>query len=375
MSGAGRGLRYLLAGGGTSGHVNPALAIAEQIKKEDPEADIRFCGTARGIEHEIVPRAGYPFIAIRARGLPRRLSAELFRALADFLAGRRQCRRLIRTFRPDVVIGTGGYVCSPVVAAAASMHVPILLHEQNAFPGRSNRLMARRSQMVCISFPGTERWFSAGTPIVLTGNPVRSLFFQLEREEARRLLQIDPAQPVVLAMGGSLGAQSINQAILGLDPWLRDPAAWPAGRRPQIHLAAGQRQYDAVAAAAAGFSWLKVSAYIHDIHLVMAAADLLICRSGAITCSELAALGRPAVLVPYPYAAGDHQTYNARVFADAGAALLCPDQQLNAGWLADNLRSLLADPDRLDGMGRAAKTLARPDAAAAICACMRRVIL
>ncbi|MEA4888508.1 MAG: undecaprenyldiphospho-muramoylpentapeptide beta-N-acetylglucosaminyltransferase [Clostridiaceae bacterium] len=366
MNGAVKGRRYLLAGGGTSGHVNPALAIADQLKKDDPTADIRFCGTARGIEQDIIPRAGYPFQAIRARGLPRRLSPDLFRALADFWAGRRQCRQLMREFCPDVVIGTGGYVCSPVVAAAASLHIPVLLHEQNAFPGRSNRLMARRSQMVCVSFPGTEHWFHTKAPIILTGNPVRSLFFELDRQEARKTLNLDPDERIVLAMGGSLGARSINQAVLGLSPWLDDLTQW-AGGPPTVYLAAGSRQYAEIASSGRGKDWLQVRDYIHDIQLYMAAADLLVCRAGAITCSELAALGRPAVMVPYPYAAGDHQTYNARVFADAGAAILCPDAQLQPAWLAQTLHDLLLQPDRLQEMGRAAKQMARPDAVSAIC--------
>jgi UDP-N-acetylglucosamine--N-acetylmuramyl-(pentapeptide) pyrophosphoryl-undecaprenol N-acetylglucosamine transferase len=179
-------LRFILAGGGTSGHINPALAIADQIRLEHPDAEILFCGTSRGLEQTMVPRAGYDFRAIRARGLPRRPSIEMLRALADFFAGRRQCRQILREFKPDAIIGTGGYVCSPLVAAATSLKVPVLLHEQNAFPGRSNRLMARNSQMVCISFPGSEEWFRTKSPIVLTGNPVRPEFFKLTRQAARK---------------------------------------------------------------------------------------------------------------------------------------------------------------------------------------------
>jgi UDP-N-acetylglucosamine--N-acetylmuramyl-(pentapeptide) pyrophosphoryl-undecaprenol N-acetylglucosamine transferase len=344
----------------------PALAIAEQLKRDDPSAEIRFCGTARGIEHDLVPRAGYPFDVIRASGLPHRLSKELFRALADFAAGRRQSRQLLMTFRPDVVIGTGGYVCSPVVAAANSLHIPVLLHEQNAFPGRSNRLLARRSQAVCISFPGTEKWFAAGTKITLTGNPVRATFFELDRAAARQQLGIDPEVFLILATGGSLGARSINQAVVGLAPWIANPSFWTLAR-PQIILAAGQRQYAETMAASAGCDWLSVHDYLHDMHLYMAAADLLICRAGAVTSSEIAALGRPSIMVPYPFAAGDHQTFNARAFSEIDAALLCPDQELKPEWLARTLLELAADPDRLVRMGKAAATLARPDAARDIC--------
>ena len=360
-------LRFLLAGGGTSGHINPALAIAEQIRRDHPAAEILFLGTARGIESEIVPRAGFDFKAIRARGLPTRPSLEMARALADYLAGRRQCRQLLKNFRPNAVIGTGGYVCSPVVAAAASLHIPVLLHEQNAFPGRSNRLMARRSQAVCISFAGTERYFPVGIKTTLTGNPVRDIFFHMDSRQARAALAIDPLQRVILVMGGSLGARSLNQAVLGLDGQLPANPVAGAEKPPMVILAAGKKQYEAVKEAAAGKNWLTVRDYIHDMHLYMAAADLIICRAGAMTCAELSALGRPSILVPYPYAAGDHQTFNARALADAGAAVLCPDSEMTPVWLAAALARLFNDPACLDRMGKSALALARPDAAAAIC--------
>lgn len=366
-------LRFVLAGGGTSGHINPALAIAEQIRLDHPDAEIRFCGTARGLESSLVPRAGFDFMAIRARGLPTRLSPDLFRALADYAAGYRKCRSLLKAFRPNAVIGTGGYVCSPVVAAASSLKIPVLLHEQNAFPGRSNRLMARRSQAVCVSFPGTEKRFSTHAPITLTGNPVREVFFHQDRASARAALGLDPQRPVILAIGGSLGARNINQAILGLDLPEDSPVG---GLKPHLILAAGKQHYTAVAAMAAeaGKSWLEVHEYLYDMHLYMAAADLLICRAGAMTCMELSALGRPAVLVPYPFAANDHQTFNARVLADAGAALLCLDSELTPAWLASTLQELFSDPDRLAGMGRAAAGLAKPDATSAICRCLYEVM-
>jgi len=353
------GLRFLLAGGGTSGHITPALAIAEQIRLDCPDAEIRFCGTARGLESDLVPRAGYAFTPIRARGLPMKLSMDMIRALADFAAGRRQCRRLLREFQPNAVIGTGGYVCSPVVAAAASLKIPILLHEQNAFPGRSNRLLARRAAAVCVSFPGTEQRFPSGTPVILTGNPVRSAFFGLERNAARAQLAIAQDQTLILVIGGSLGARSLNEAILGLD--------WPGELKPSVILAAGRQHFTSVSEAARGKSWLSVREYIHDMDLHMAAADLIICRAGAMTCAELTALGRPSILVPYPFAASDHQTFNARVLADAGAALLCPDAELSPAYLMTALQDLLADPVRLQAMGRNAASLARPGAVRDIC--------
>jgi UDP-N-acetylglucosamine--N-acetylmuramyl-(pentapeptide) pyrophosphoryl-undecaprenol N-acetylglucosamine transferase len=209
----------------------------------------------------------------------------------------------------------------------------------------------------------------------VTGNPVLPAFFGQDRREIRRKLHPDDERPLILAMGGSLGARTINQAILGLVPWVRQ-------RRqenlplPRIILAAGSRQYEAIAAAGGPHrDWLEVKEYLHDIHEYYAAADLLICRSGALTCSEIAASGRPSILVPYPFAAGDHQTYNAKILVDAAAALICPDAQLTAEWLAGQLTGLLSDPDRLAAMGRQALTLARPDAAADIYSRLMEIVL
>lgn len=371
-------LRFLLAGGGTSGHITPALAIADQIRLDHPDSEIRFCGTARGLESSLVPQAGYSFTSIRASGFPSRPSPAMFHALADFWAGRQQCLRLLREFSPNAVIGTGGYVCSPVVSAASSLRIPVLLHEQNAFPGRSNRLMAKRSQAVCVSFKGTESRFAAGVPVTLTGNPVRSTFFSLNREDARKALASE-GQPIsentffILVIGGSLGARTLNQAILGIEP----KSFFTEDGRSGLFavLAAGKRQYLEIAATAKGKTWLDVREYIHDIDRYMAAADLVICRAGAMTCAELSALGRPSILVPYPYAAGDHQTFNARALADAGAAILCPDSDMSAGYLDRTLPELLGDPARLNTMGRAAKTLARPNAARDICRKLYEVML
>lgn len=359
--------RFIISGGGTSGHINPALAIAARLKADLPASDIRFLGTERGLEATLVPAAGFDFTAIRASGLPGRASVAAIKAIREFLAGRQQCRRIMKQWRPDAVIGTGGYVCSPVVAAAAGLGIPVLLHEQNALPGRSNRLMARQSQAVCFSFPGSDKYFKTAAPLILTGNPVRPEFFRQDKTQARRILGMPAAAVIVLAIGGSLGAGSVNRAILGWAADLEQRKNTASSSNPLIYLGCGKQHYAQVAAAAADISCLAVSPYIDDIHHYMAAADLIICRAGAGACFELAALGKPSVLVPYPYAAGDHQTYNARYLADQKAAIICPDSQLVPAWLTEVIEPLLADNRALDQMGQAASGLARPDAAAKIC--------
>jgi UDP-N-acetylglucosamine--N-acetylmuramyl-(pentapeptide) pyrophosphoryl-undecaprenol N-acetylglucosamine transferase len=355
--------RYIFSGGGTSGHVNPALAVADQIMSEEPDAEIRFLGTQNGIERELVTRAGFSFSPVQAAPFPRRPSMKLIHAFQSFRKGKKQALAIMNQWHPHVVIGTGGYVCSPVVAAASSLKIPILLHEQNAFPGRSNRLMAKKSQVICVAFSGTDRYFPSSKPVVVTGNPVRSVFFNQDRQKIRSELHPESHRPLILAMGGSLGARTINEAILGLAEWISQRRAngliWP-----RILLSAGERQYETVAPLAVGQEyWLEIHPYIHDIHRYMSAADILICRAGALTCSEIAAVGRPSILVPYPYAAGNHQVYNARILETAGAAVQCPDDRFSPEWLALKLARWIDEPERLDQMGRAALSLARPNAA------------
>ncbi len=351
--------RFLIAAGGTSGHIHPAMAIAEALKTRFPGAAIQFVGTARGLEQTLVPRAGYPFTAVPARGFPSRPSKAMFEAIRDFRRGRRQSRELISSFAPDVVIGTGGYVCGPAVSAAASLGVPVVLHEQNAFPGRANRFLSRRSRFVFISFPGTEKYFPKGTKTILSGNPVRSVFFTVDRTGARDRLGYLPGEPVVLILGGSLGARTLNEAALMA-------AEHPALKDVRLVLSCGQQHAEAVSAAAANLPRLEVKSYIDNIQDYMAAADIIVCRAGAITCAEVAALGKPSIMVPYPHAAGDHQTANARAFSDRAAGLLCPDAEFTGAYLVEKLEQLLADRGRLEKMGQAAATLASPHAARVI---------
>ncbi len=209
-------VRILAAGGGTSGHVYPAIAIADRIIKDFPGSVVEFCGTSRGIESDLIPKAGYRMHEIRASGLPSRISIKMFRAVGDFLAGRKRCIKLISEFRPDAVLGTGGYVCSPLVSAAAKMKVPVILHEQNAFPGRSNRYMSRKAAAVCTGFLGTEHYFKAAEKVYYTGNPIRDVFQNVDREISRQKLGFREGEFIILAMGGSLGARTINRAITGL---------------------------------------------------------------------------------------------------------------------------------------------------------------
>ena len=350
-------IRVLIAGGGTSGHIHPALAIADQIKESSPDSQIEFCGTERGLESELVPKAGYVIHKIRARGLPTKPSRKMVAALVEMAAGRRTCISLIRSFRPDVVIGTGGYVCSPLVSAAHAMHVPVLLHEQNAFPGRSNRLLSRHASAVCTSFPGIESYFPKAKQVLFTGNPVKKIFFSIQKEESRRKLGLTKDDFFVLAMGGSLGARTINDAVVELSRLALPP-------KTKILLSAGKQQHEElIAKITSANQVLEIREYIYDPEQYMAAADLIICRAGAITCAEVAALGLPSIMIPYPFAAGDHQTSNAMAFVNQNASVMMKDGDVTAVSLLEHVTALAEDRVRLQKMGENAKSLSMPNAA------------
>ena len=353
-------MKAILAGGGTSGHIHPAVAIADEIKKQDPSNEVLFCGTEKGMEAQIIPSMGYPYQVIRASQLPMKISKKTFRAVKEFLAGRKMCRELIRKEHPDVVIGTGGFVCSPLIAAAHKEKVPILLHEQNAFPGRSNRLMSRYAKTVCTSFKGIEHYFNKKAKVVFTGNPIRSVFQNVDRNACREKLGLQSDELLILAMGGSLGAKTVNEAMVALARTLDDP-------KIRIILSVGKQRYKEVCEEAKNWpKSIEVFEYIQDPEVYMAAADLFVGRAGAITCAEIQAVGVPSVLIPYPYAAQDHQTYNARTFEDGKAGILLPDDQA-VEKLPGIVKDLLSDKERLQEMRKNALALAIYDASRRIC--------
>lgn len=347
----------IFTGGGTSGHINPAIAIARELVLRRPDIHIIFTGTANGLEADIVPKQGFEFIPITASPFKRKLSMALVKAFIDLFKGRRESMQLIDDLSPLAVVGTGGYVAGPVLAAAGKRAVPYLIHEQNAFPGQSNRVMAKRAERVCVSYDEAKPYFKQAKSVVLTGNPINQAYFNLDRETARAQLGIPEDELRILVSGGSLGARTLNQTMI---QYLKEHPQFPG----RIKLVSGKTQFNEVQAAAAGIpsSQLEVLDYVYDMPLQMAAADIYICRAGAGTCAEVAALGKPAIMVPYPYATGDHQTHNAKAFSEIGAALLCR----NEDFTPDNLEQLLSQLDtaeKREAMGERARQLAKPNAA------------
>ena len=354
-------MRAILAGGGTGGHVIPALAIANELKKSYG-AEVLFIGTARGIENRLVPAAGYPLRLVRVGQLKNvslitraKTALDLPRAVWD--AG-----RMLDEFGPDVVIGVGGYASGPAMLAAVVKHIPTLAFEPNVVPGFANQVVARFVSGGAVHFEETAKYFRHAE---VTGVPVRQEFFEIPV----LINQKRGGTPTLLVFGGSQGAHAINEAMIRCLPELLRQA-------PGIHIIhqTGERDYnDALVAYRAFGESAEVFKFIEDMPAAFARADLVVCRSGASTVAEITAAGKPAIFVPFPRAADDHQRVNAEALARLGAAVVVEESKLEGVWLAETIAALLGDPRRLQAMSAAARELAHPDAARDIAAMAARV--
>ncbi len=346
-------LRVLIAGGGTGGHIIPALAVARELVARH-SAEILFVGTERGLETQLVPGAGFPLHLIQVGPLNKVSLATRMRTLVDIPSSVWACRRLMKEWKPDVVLGIGGYASGPGVAAALLMHVPTLLFEPNAMPGLTNRLVGKRVQGAAVNFPSAAKWFKNAE---VTGVPVRPEFFKVPP-------YVGP--PRLLVFGGSQGARVLNVTMPAILKDLLDavPELTVLHQCGARHAETTQAAFAATGADAT--RW-QVSAFLDDMPARFAQASLLLCRSGASTVAELAAAGKASLLVPFAAAADDHQTRNAEEMAKAGAAVLLPERELAGGVkLLETLTALLRNPERVAAMGEAARTQAHPGAAARI---------
>jgi len=350
-------MRAILAGGGTGGHVIPALAIANQLKREY-SAEILFIGTARGIENRLVPAAGYPLQLVRVGALKNVNLVTRAKTAFDLPRAIWGAGRMLNEFAPDVVIGVGGYASGPAMLAAVVKHIPTLAFEPNVVPGFANRVVARFVSAAAVHFEETAKYFRHGE---VTGVPVRQAFFDIAPKRG--------GTPTLLGFGGSQGAHAINAALFRCLPVLQREA-------PGIHIIhqTGERDYnDALAAYERVGESAEVFKFIEDMPTAFARADLVVCRSGASTAAEIAAAGKPAVFVPFPRAADDHQRVNAEALAKHGAAVVVEESKLEGVWLAETIAALLQDPQRLGTMGQAARGLSHPNAAREIAAMAARV--
>jgi UDP-N-acetylglucosamine--N-acetylmuramyl-(pentapeptide) pyrophosphoryl-undecaprenol N-acetylglucosamine transferase len=352
-------MRAILAGGGTGGHVIPALAIAQQLRN-DYDAEVLFIGTARGIENRLVPAVGFPLRLIQVGALNRVSFKTRLKTVFDLPRAVWDSRRILAEFRPDVVIGVGGYASGPAMLAALLRGLPTLVFEPNFVPGFANRIVAPLVSAAAVHFAETGRYFRR---CEVTGVPVREAFFQIENKNAAS------KQPTLLVFGGSQGAHSINQVVMES---VEDLLA----RVPGIHIVhqTGERDYnDAQAAYAKSGGSVEAHRFIDDMPGWFARADLLICRSGASTVAEVAAAGKPAVFVPFPRAADDHQKRNAEAFQQAGAAVVLEESKLNRDSFVQTVTALFSEPLRLQKMGVAARKLSHPNAARDIAAIAARL--
>lgn len=357
-------MRVLLSGGGTAGHINPALAIASKIKKEHPDAEIAFVGTPKGMENKLVTRAGYPIYHVDVKGFSRKKTLKsvldnagaLYKAMTSPLVA----SKIIKSFSPDIVIGTGGYVSWPVLRAAATKGIPTVIHEQNAVVGVTTKMLSKIVDKVMISFEESRAQLDVDErKIVLVGNPVNSDMLKVSKEDERKKLKITD-KPYVLSYGGSLGAKAINNNIFeiikkgGLD-----------GKIYHTHGVGSYewrvRENEIKEINNLNKEGIEIVEYIYDMPSKMAASDLVISRAGAITLSELAVLGKPAILIPSPNVTDNHQYKNAMVVAEAGGAVVIEEKNLSDEFLESEIKRLVFDKDALKRMSDCMKKLAIPD--------------
>lgn len=356
-------MRVILAGGGTGGHIYPAIAIARGLKNRFPEIKLLFIGGDRGMEASLVRREGLSFRPITVSGLERRLSWSTLVALSRVPRGLFQAWELIRGFRPNIVVGTGGYVCGPVGLAALLARVPLVLHEQNAFPGLTNRILSRGAALVMLSFPEARRFLPAGIRTEVTGLPVRPEIIARNRNEARQRLGLRTSDRLTLVVGGSRGAKTLNEAAIEL------VRAWQKRQDRHLILIVGskgflrfnqllrQNRIDVT-----NLGNIRIEPFIHDMDIPLAAADLVVGRAGASFLAEVLVRGVPAVLIPYPYATNNHQEYNAKALAAQGAAVVIPDRQVTGQHLLQEVENLLNDECKLEKMRQTSLNLGKPEA-------------
>ena len=358
-------MRIVFTCGGTAGHINPAVGVAGRIRELIPDAEILFVGAQGHMETELVPREGYPIKTVAIAGFRRsirpRMIVENLRTVGLVLRAIGDAKRILRDFGPDVVVGTGGYVCYPVLKAAASMGIPTAVHESNAVPGLTTRLLEKSVTKILVGFEESRAMYKHPERVEVTGTPVRAGFRHTEKSKARRELGLPADERIALAVFGSLGAGRMNELMGEFIRKMGNDAPF------RLIYATGTRYYDEVqdmlSRARLHSPMIDVREYIYDMPKVMSAADVIICRSGASTISELTYLGKPAVIVPSPNVVNDHQTKNARVLAQAGAAVMLPEEGLSPDTLYDAVSSLMNDEERMRAMHEASERLGAPNAA------------
>lgn len=356
-------MHILFAGGGTAGHINPALAVAGHIREKHPDAHISYIGTPDKLESKLVPEKGYNFRTISVAGFQRQITLENIgkniSAVSKAFTSSIAARKILKEIQPDVVVGTGGYVSGPVLREATKLGIKTAIHEQNAYPGITTKMLASKVDAVMLAYAEAEKHLKLNKKAIITGNPVRNELSKVSREQARTRLGFDNNKPLILSFGGSLGAARINDAVAGL-------IKWHNGTDKFYHIhATGKFGYKDFVNNIKDIELsdkIDVREYISDMDICMAAADLIICRAGAITLSELLVCGKPAILIPSPYVAENHQYHNAMTLKRTGAAEIIEEKNLSQDSLVETVSNLIDNKEKLEAMSKAAKSSAITDA-------------
>ena len=368
-------MRVVLTGGGTGGHIYPAVAIAHAVRKNWLDAELLYVGTETGMENRIVPQTGLDFRTIDVIGWQRKISLQAVKALWKALIGIHQADRIIHDFSPHLVIGTGGYVCLPVVWSAAQKGIPTLIHEQNVMPGLTNKFLSKRVNRIMLTFPASKEYFAPKVQgkLVVTGLPIRPEIMKTTRDEGLAYFGFSPQKKTLLAVGGSRGARSINKAMLHVCRQLGDQVQL-------IHLT-GPSEYEAYLRELAGEGIhvgncgnIIIRPYLHHIEFALACADLCVARAGAAFVSEMTAKGLPGILVPYPFAADNHQEYNARSLEEQRAAVMILDRQLNGEVLLAKINDILFNEAKRKMMAQNSLKAGHPEAIERIIDVIRQMI-
>lgn len=357
-------MRVIIAAAGTGGHINPGLAIASKIKEEEPNSKIIFIGTNRGLENDLVPRAGYELKTIDAYGLSKEISIANLKRLYKTFKGYGEAKKIIKEFKPDIVIGTGGYICGATISAAHKLNIPTLLHESNAFPGKAVKMLAKKTDCILVSFEDAKARIKNAKKIVHTGTPIKIKkinYTENEKNKIKSGVGLDLSLPVVLVFGGSQGAQAINEAIIGI-------AKNKLNEKYQIMWATGPAQYDIIKEKFEdeklninNIMNMKIVPYIYNMEEIMNISNCIVARSGAMTITEISNLGKPSILVPLPNVSNDHQLYNAKVLENIGAAKIILNKDLEANLLNDTIENIVCYPQIESQMGINAEKIAVKD--------------
>lgn len=348
-------MKVIIAAAGTGGHINPGLAIANKIKQENKNAKIIFIGTIRGLENDLVPRAGYELKTIDAYGLSKKISIDNLKKMYKTLKGYSQAKKIIKEFEPDIVIGTGGYICGATITAAHNLGIPTILHESNAFPGRAVKMLAKKTNTILVSFEDAISRIKNANNIVFTGTPVKITkkeYSNSEKQEIINKLGLNEAEPIVLVFGGSQGAKKINESIINIVKEKKN-------EKYQMVWATGPKQYDNIKEELEteginvnNIKNMKIVPYIYNMEEVMNVVDVIVARSGAMTITEISNLGKPSILVPLPNVSHNHQLYNAKVLEKIGAAKIILDDEMKSEKLNHTIEEIILDKRQIKIMGQ-----------------------